>query len=144
MVSFLSFLAFHFCRFCVVIHFFIPTLTANDLRLQRISIPDFIDYIFIISPVFPFLMLSAKQGKYWYHCYNVLGITRSLTGDWTRGQHSTLRLYYNAVLYNADTITTRSPRGSHIFFQYTMCENVSRRSQYTQCKLWNSYYLCIS
>ena len=33
--------------------------------------------------VFPFLMLSAKQGKYWYHFYNVFGMTRSLTGDWT-------------------------------------------------------------
>jgi len=27
------FLAFDFCRFCVVIRFFIPTTTANDLRL---------------------------------------------------------------------------------------------------------------
>ena len=41
---------------------------------------------------------------------------------------NTLRLHYNAVLY------TRSPRGFQIFFKY-MCENVSRRSQYTQCKL---------
>ena len=24
-------------------------------------------------------MLSAKQGNYWYHFYNVLGMTRSLT-----------------------------------------------------------------
>ena len=40
---------------------------------------------------------------------------------------STLRLHYNAV---------------YIYFQY-ICENV-RRSQYTQCKLWNSYSLCIS
>jgi len=29
-------------------------------------------------------MLSAKQGNYWYHFYNVFGMTRSLTGDWTR------------------------------------------------------------
>jgi len=26
-------------------------------------------------------MLSAKQGNYWYHFYNVFGMTRSLTGD---------------------------------------------------------------
>ena len=32
------------------------------------------------EPVFPFLMLSAKQGNYWYHFYNVFGMTRSL--DW--------------------------------------------------------------
>jgi len=30
------------------------------------------------------LMLSAKQGNYWYHFFNVLGMTRSLTGDCTR------------------------------------------------------------
>ena len=25
-------------------------------------------------------MFSAKQGNYWYHFYNVFGMTRSLTG----------------------------------------------------------------
>ena len=39
------FLAFDFCQFCVVIRFLIPATTANDLRLRRISIPDFIHYI---------------------------------------------------------------------------------------------------
>ena len=34
--------------------------------------------------VFPFKMLSAKQGNYWYHFYKVFGMTWSLTGDWTR------------------------------------------------------------
>jgi len=33
------------------------------------------------QPVFPFLMFSAKQGNYWYHFYNVFGMTRSLSGD---------------------------------------------------------------
>ena len=28
-------------------------------------------------------MLSAKQENYWYYFYNVFGMTRSLTGDWT-------------------------------------------------------------
>ena len=32
-------LALDFCRFCVVIRFFIPTTTANDLRLRRIFYP---------------------------------------------------------------------------------------------------------
>jgi len=50
--------------------------------------------------------------------------------------YCTLRLHYNAVLYNADSIITRSPRGSQIFFQYTVCENVSRGLRYTQCKLY--------
>ena len=55
--------------------FCIPATTANDLQLRRISIPDFIHYIFcpicIVQkePVFHFLMLSAKQGNYWYHFY---------------------------------------------------------------------------
>jgi len=60
---------------------------ADDLRLRRISISDFIHYIFCPifilqkEPVFPFLMLSAKHGHYWYHFYNVFGMTQSLTGD---------------------------------------------------------------
>ena len=54
---------------------------------EGFSIPDFIHYIYFPTlilekdPVFPFLILSAKQGNYWYHSYNVFGITRSLTGD---------------------------------------------------------------
>ena len=36
------------------------------------------------EPVFPFSMLSANQVNYWYHFYNVFGMTRSLTGDGTR------------------------------------------------------------
>ena len=28
------------------------------------------------EPVFPYSMLSAKQGNYWYHYYNVFGMTR--------------------------------------------------------------------
>mgnify|MGYP000163888099 CR=1 FL=1 len=69
--------------------FFIPATTTNDLRLRKIS--DFytrsypLHYFLILilknEPVFPFSMLSAKQGNYWYHFYNVLGMTRSLTGD---------------------------------------------------------------
>ena len=43
------FLSFDFCRFCVIIRFFFPATTANDLRLRRISIPDFIHYIIFLS-----------------------------------------------------------------------------------------------
>ena len=35
------FLPFDFCRFCVVIRFFIPATMANELRLQRIFFPRF-------------------------------------------------------------------------------------------------------
>ena len=48
---------------------FILATTANDLQLRGISIPDFIHYIYLLililekEPVFPFSMLSAKQGE---------------------------------------------------------------------------------
>ena len=82
---------------------FHPATTANDLWLRRISIPDFYPLHFFPililekEPVFPFLMLSGKQGYYWYHFYNVFGITRSLSGikpgtSYTWSQHSTTRL----------------------------------------------------
>ena len=57
---------------------------------EGFSIPDFIHFIYYPililekEPVFPFWMFSAKQGNCWYHFYNVFGMTRSLTGDWTR------------------------------------------------------------
>ena len=38
---FCFFLPFDICRFCVVIRFFHPATTANDLRLQRIFYPRF-------------------------------------------------------------------------------------------------------
>ena len=78
------FLVFDFCQFCVVIRFFHPATTTNDLRLRRISIP-LIHYIYFLililekEPVFPFSMLNAKQVNYRYHFYNVFDITR--TGD---------------------------------------------------------------
>ena len=56
---------------------------------EGLSIPDFIHYIYFPilflekEPVFPFFMFSAKQGNCWYQFYNVFGMTRSLTGDWT-------------------------------------------------------------
>ena len=91
------FLGFDFCRFCLAIRFFSPATTANDLHfegfLSQICSITFFVLFFILQkePVFPFLMLSAKQGNYWYHFYNVFGMTRSLTYR-TRNQHSTTRL----------------------------------------------------
>ena len=85
--------------------FFILATTANDLRLRRIFYPRFyplhlISYLssWERASIFPLSMLSAKQGHYWYHFYNVFGMMRSLTGDWIRGPHtleaSTLPLGY--------------------------------------------------
>ena len=56
--------------------FSIPATTANDFQLRRIFYPRFYPlhfYVLILQkePVFPFLMLSAKQANYSYHFYNV-------------------------------------------------------------------------
>ena len=80
----LLFFPFHLLFFS----FFIPAKTANDSDFE--VFPDFILYFFCPilflekEPVFPFSMLSAKQGNNWCHFYNVFGMTRSLTRDWTR------------------------------------------------------------
>ena len=73
-------------------------MTSN---FERFSNPDFIHYIYFQililekEPVFPFLMFSAKQESYWYDFYNVFGMTRSLTGNWTRDlPHSKPALYH--------------------------------------------------
>ena len=55
------------------------------------------------SQYFPFGMFSAKQGHYWYYFYNVFGMMRSLTGNWTAGfrtrcQHSTTRLSRRLII----------------------------------------------
>ena len=43
-------------------------------------------------------MFSAKQGNYLVPFYNVFGMTRSLTGDWTRDlPHSMPALYHLAI-----------------------------------------------
>ena len=87
---FLFFLAFDFCRFCVVIRFFHPHHngqchpTSKDFYTRSYPLHYFLILILEKEPVFPFSMLSAKQGSYWYHFDNVFGMTRSLTGDWTR------------------------------------------------------------
>ena len=64
---------------------------------EGFSIPDFINYIY-----FPILILEKEPvfsllrlGHYWYHFYNVFGMTRSLTGDWTQDlPHSKPALYH--------------------------------------------------
>ena len=87
---FIFVLPFDFCRFCVVIRFFHPShngqwpLTSKDFYTRFYSLHYFLILILEKEPVFPFSMLSAKQGNHWYHFYNVFGMTRSLTGDWTR------------------------------------------------------------
>ena len=59
------------------------SLTSKNFLSQMLSITFFCLILALEKePVFPFyLMLSAKQRKYWYHFYNVFGMTRSLTWD---------------------------------------------------------------
>ena len=54
----------------------------------------------------------------------------------------TFQVHCNSIITRS--YITRSLLGSQIFFQYTVCENVSGRQRYTQCKLRKSYYMCIS
>ena len=72
---FLFFLAFDFCRSCVVIRFFLsPPQRPMTSDFEGFFIPDCIHYIYFPililenEPVFfSFWMFSAKQGHYWYH-----------------------------------------------------------------------------
>ena len=88
------------CFFCVVIRFFHPRRcqwppTLKDFYTRSYPLHYFLILILEKEPVFPFSMLSAKQGHYWYHVYNAFGMTRSLTGDWTRDlPHSIPALYH--------------------------------------------------
>ena len=90
-------LAFDFCQFCMVIRFFPspPQWPPTDFYTRSYPLHYFLILILEKEPVFPFSMLSAKQGKYWYHFHNVFGMTRSKTGDWTRDlPHSKPALYH--------------------------------------------------
>ena len=99
---FFVFLAFDFCRFCVVIRFFHPRHnsqwppTSKDFYTRSYPLHYFLILFLEKEPVFfPFSMFSAKQGNYWYHFYNVFGMTRSLTGDWNRDlRHLKPALYH--------------------------------------------------
>ena len=72
-----------------------PQRPMKDFYTRSYPLHYFLILILEKEPVFPFSMLSAKQGNYWYHFYNVFGMTRSLTGDWTRDlPHSMPALYH--------------------------------------------------
>ena len=101
LTSFFFFLAFDFCRLCMVIRFFHPRHngqwppTLKDFYARSYPLHYFLILILEKKPVFPFWILSAKQGNYWYHFYYVFGMMRSLTGDWTRDLlHSKPALYH--------------------------------------------------
>ena len=84
-------LAFDFCRFCVVIRCFHPRHsgqwppTSKDFYTRSYPLHYFLILIFEKEPVFPFsrcwVLNKWTAGNIFY---NVFGVTRSLTGDWTR------------------------------------------------------------
>jgi len=73
---------------------------------EGFSITDFIHYIYFPililekEPEIPFLMFSAKQGNYWYHSYNVFGMTRSLNPGPPALEASTIPLGYRGGGYS--------------------------------------------
>ena len=84
-------LAFDFCRFCVVIRFFIPATTANDLQLQK----DFLSQILSITFFIPILILQKEP----VFPFNVECQTRELLVSFL------LRLWYDAVnVFTASSI----------------------------------------
>ena len=95
-----AFLAFDFCRFCVVIRYFHPRHNGQRPPTSKDFYPRFYPWHFYIlilqkEPAFPFIMLSAKQGICGYHFYNVFGMTWSLTRDRTWDlPHSMPTLYH--------------------------------------------------
>ena len=98
---------------------FIPATTANNLwlRVRRISLPDFIHSIFLSflilqkEPVFPFLMLSVKQGNYWYHYITLLSylysserasISLFIVEVPNKGTTGTITLHLLSYLYSSE------------------------------------------
>ena len=74
------------CMYIFKIVFSSPPQLPMTSNFEGFSIPDFIHYIYfpiLILEKEPVLMFSAKQGNYWYHFYNVFGMTQCLTVDWT-------------------------------------------------------------
>ena len=93
------------CRLCVVIRMFHICHNCQWTPTLKDFYPLHVCPILILEkePVFPCLMLSAKQGKYWYHFHIVFGMTRSLIGDWNPGPpaleaslHCTTRLSWRS------------------------------------------------
>ena len=101
--------------------FLIPATTANDLRLRRISIPDFIHYIVVLSlfsrksQYLPFKCWVLNKGttdtifRHWYDA--VLDWVLNQGTSRTRSQHSITRLsrrrYFVYIYYVIQTVLVR-------------------------------------
>ena len=84
------FLAFDFCQFCVVIGFFHP----RHKRQWPPPLKGFLYQILFIT-LFSYLNSWERASISLFNFYNVFGMMRSLTEDWTRGlPHSMPALYH--------------------------------------------------
>ena len=72
--------------------------TSKDIYTRSYPLHCFLILILEKEPVFPFQCSVLNKGNYWYHFYNVFGMTRSLTGGLNPGppalDTSTLPLGY--------------------------------------------------
>ena len=72
-----------------------PMTSDFERFLYQILSITLFSYLNLWERASTFSMVSAKQGNYWYHFYNVFGMTRSLTWDWTRDRpHLKPALYH--------------------------------------------------
>ena len=139
-----DFIAFELCPFCVVIRFLHPRHigqrppTSKEFFTRSYPLHYLLILILEKEPVFPFLMLSAKQWTFWYHFYTVFGMTRSPTHARTHVRWSVLFSYIyrhwqlcqqwkltDAILYNQEQRTMR------IWF-----DSAATQLQ----RLWHHYY----
>ena len=100
----------------------------KDTRNYHTYTPHSADFSFsALPPLTPFILRGQLRGT---------ASDRSPLEEWRCWRLlifcSTLQLHYNAVLYKADSIITRSPRGSQIFFQYNVWKCQQTIAVYTK------------
>ena len=84
-----------------------PQWALKDFYTRSYQLHYFLLLILEKEPVFPFSMLSAKQVNYWYHFYNVFGMTGGLNPG-PPALESTLINIYIYTRYNYITHATIS------------------------------------
>ena len=141
--------------------FFIPATTANDFRLRRIfytrsnTLHYFLILILQKEPVILFSMLSAKQGNYWYHFYNVFGMTWGLNPGPPALDAGTLPLGYRGGGWTLKMITLINVKfveftNLYIFictpvYCFTilnyraLTQNLTLHAYFVSCRTWNSW-----
>ena len=103
-IGFLCSFRVRLCRFCVVIRFFHPRHngqwppTSKDFQSQIVSITFFSYLNSWERASISLFNVECQIRELFVPFYNVFGMTRSLTGDWTRYlPHSKPVLYHYAI-----------------------------------------------